>query len=206
MSYENYYRQRIKKSIVTVPPAREPVQLNSILKLAVKLDPTDNAEDPILNIWVTAAREIIENKCGRSFITQTRQIIMDCFPCWWMELTHGPVQEVSSVKYYDSDNVLQTLSPAEYEVDITGDIARIRPVNAWPGTWDRLNAVVIEYVSGYGDEPESVPAAIRSAIIMRTASLYENRQTVIMGTNAMVVPEGEDSLLSTFIIYQDAID
>lgn len=197
---------RIKKSIVLTGPAREPVQLNSILKLACKLDPTDSAEDPILNIWIQAAREIIENKCGRSFITQTRQIILDCFHWWEIELTFGKVQSVTSIKYYDSTNSLVTLDPSAYYVDLKGDIARVRPVNAWPGTYYRPGAIIIEYVAGYGDNPEDVPAAIRSAIIMRTASLYENRQTVISGTNAMVVPEGEDSLLSTFIIYQDAID
>jgi uncharacterized phiE125 gp8 family phage protein len=197
---------RIKKSIVLTGPEREPVQLNSVLKLACKLDPTDSAEDSILQIWIQAAREIIENKCGRSFITQTRQIILDCFHWFEIELTFGKVQSVVSIEYYNSDNALTTLDPSEYYVDMSGDIARVRPVNAWPGTYNRPAAIKITYTAGYGDEPESVPAAIRSAIIMRTASLYENRQTVISGTNAMIVPEGEDSLLSTFIIYQDAID
>src|SRR5688572_15583148 len=114
----------VKYSIVTDGPDVEPIDRDDIGKLALKLDP-GTTEDDLLDIWIQAAREIIEERTGRSFITQTRVIKLDYFPlCGYIILSHGPVQEINSIKYYDSDDVEQTLDDSEYWVDLHAPIPR----------------------------------------------------------------------------------
>lgn len=190
-------------SIVTEEPEVEPIDLQDIGKLHIKIDSSD-LEDDLLSIYIQAAREIIEEKTGRSFITQSRRIKLDNFPtCGYIRLTHGPVQQLTAVKYFDANEVEQTLSSSEYWIDYDPPIPIIIVKNSWPETYCRPNAVTIEYVAGYGDNAEDVPAPLRSAILMRFAQLYENRQTTILGALATEVPKGEDDLISTYILTQD---
>lgn len=190
-------------SIVTDGPEVEPIDLQDIGKLHIKIDSSD-LEDDLLSIYIQAAREIIEEKTGRSFITQSRRIKLDHFPtCGYIRLTHGPVQEVTAIKYYDAAETEQTLSSSDYWIDLDSPIPRIIVKNSWPETYCRPNAVSVEYTAGYGDTALSVPAPLRSAILMRFAQLYQNRQTSILGALATEVPKGEDDLISIYILTQD---
>src|SRR5690606_6308986 len=125
-------------------------------------------EGGAIAIWVKAATEIVESRTGRSLITQTRVIKLDSFPYLdSIYLTHGPVQSVTSVKYYDEDDVEQTLSADSYWVDIDSDIARIVIKQSWPQVMlNRPNSVTITYVCGYGDSDEDVPGALKSAVLL----------------------------------------
>lgn len=193
----------IMYSIVTDGPDVEPIDLEDIGKLHIKIDSSD-LEDDLLAIYIQAAREIIEGRTNRSFITQSRRIKLDQFPsCGYITLTHGPVQTLTSVKYYDANEVEQTLSSSEYWVDLDTPIPRIIVKNSWPETYCRPNAVTIDYVAGYGDNADDVPAPLRSAILMRFAQLYQNRQSTILGALATEVPKGEDDLISMYILTQD---
>ena len=49
--------------------------------------------------------------------------------------------------------------------------------DGWPDTYDRANAINIEFVCGYGDDAEDVPASLRAAMLLHIGDLYENRQT-----------------------------
>lgn len=211
---------KIKYSVVTVPPAVEPIQRDELVKLDLKLS-DDTIEDDLLDIYIQAAREYVEDITGRSLITQTRVVKLDYFPPapygalevyfespepWWptITLTHGRVQDDSVViKYFDTDDVEQTLSTSEYWVDTHGDIARVIAKNTWPNTYCRPNAVTIEYVAGYGDAPGDVPAAIRRACLLMVGHFYENRQEVTP-FNVKQIPAGVDTLLASYIINQYA--
>jgi uncharacterized phiE125 gp8 family phage protein len=192
----------VKRSIVVTPPEAEPIGITDIAKLHLKLDGTE--EDLLLAIWIQAAREKIEERTGRSLITQGRQIKLDYFPCH-IELMNGPVQADSIViKYFDEDEVEQTLSNTEYWVDTHSPIARIVVKNNWPSTKCMPNAVTIDYNAGYGDTADDVPGSLRSACLLRFGHFYENRQSVVLGTSANEVPLGEDDLIQPYIVNQDA--
>lgn len=207
---------KVKYSVVTTAPAVEPIQRDELVKLDLKLS-GDTIEDDLLDVYIQAAREYVEDRTGRSLITQTRLVKLDYFPpapfpsgyyeyTWYqgITLTHGRVQEDSIViKYYDTDDVEQTVDAADYWVDTHSDIARVVVKNAWPSTSCRPNAVSIEYVAGYGDDPADVPAALRRACLLMVGHFYENRQEVTP-FNAKQIPAGVDSLLATYIITQYA--
>jgi uncharacterized phiE125 gp8 family phage protein len=191
---------RVKRSIVTVAPTVEPIDRDAIGKLDLKLDGT--TEDALLDIWIQAAREKIEERTGLSLITQTRVMKLDHFPrCGYIELLYGPVQSVV-VTYQDENDATQTLASSEYWLDTHG-ICTIHVKNYWPSTKDRPAAVTITYVAGYGSTAASVPAALRSAVLMRLAHMYENRQSVVPGAMD-TVPLGEDDLITPYIVTQDA--
>jgi uncharacterized phiE125 gp8 family phage protein len=200
-----YHKSRVKRSVVITPPVVEPIDRDDIAKLDLKLDESD-IEDDLLDIWIQAAREGIEEKTGRSLITQGRRIKLDYFPvCNSIELTHGPVQADSIVvKYFDENDAEQTLASSEYWVDTDSIIARIVIKNYWPAIKCRPNAVSIDYDAGYGDAATDVPKALVSACLMRLAHLYENRQSVVIGSIATDVPLGEDDLIGPYIVVQDA--
>jgi len=190
-------------SNVTTEPSNEAVLLAEA-KSFLKIDSDD--ENDLITILSQAAREMVEIRTGRSLITQTRTIKMDYFPqSDTILLPNGPVVSVSSVKYYDEDEVLQTMSAADYWVDITSGISRIVAKDSWPSVYDMPNAVVIVYVCGYGASSSNVPKPLKQAIYLIMAHLYENRQNVIVSgssTGVLEIPMGAEYLMSNYIIEQ----
>lgn len=73
----------------------------------------------------------------------------------------NPLQAVTSFKYTDSSNTLQTLDTSLYRVDYTSDPARIAPAYAqiWPLIIQQTEAVTCQAVVGYGPVT-SIAAAI----------------------------------------------
>jgi len=192
----------IKESYVSVEPALEPFDLT---EAKVHLEMTGTTDkDSMIQTLITAARVWVENYTGRSLITQTRVLKLDYFPISeTIELPNGKVQSITHVKYYDSDEVEQTLSTADYWTDLTSNIARIVIKNYWPSVKDRPNAVTITYVCGYGSLATSVPKPIVGAIKMILAHLFENREQN-SSVNLHEVPFGVYEILGPYVIVQDA--
>lgn len=63
--------------VLITPPAVEPVCLADV-KAFLRIE--DDTEDQIITDLITAAREYLENRTGRAFITQTWQLTDDGFP------------------------------------------------------------------------------------------------------------------------------
>lgn len=127
----------------------------------------------------------------------------DGWPDEAIELHWGPVASVSSitsVKYYDTDETLQTLSSSVYELGQRHGMAILRL--AYDQSWPTLRGhtaddIVVTYTAGYGDSRSDVPAGIRRWIKARAAWMFENRDGgEFPWTPAM------DSLLSPFAIDQ----
>jgi uncharacterized phiE125 gp8 family phage protein len=187
-------------SKVTAQPDVEPIVLADA-KVHLRVDGTD--EDTLIDILITAAREMVEKRTNRSLITQTRTVKMDYFPISdTILLPHGPVQSVTHVKYYDEDEVLQTFADTLYWVDVDSDIARIVVKDdGWPETEDMPNAVEIEYEAGYGDAGSDVPKPLIQAMYLILGHLYENREQV--GDIRHELPFGAEILMSNYILEQN---
>jgi uncharacterized phiE125 gp8 family phage protein len=104
-------------------------------------------------------------------------------PCWPMDgqvrLPIGPVQSVSSVKYYDAGGVQQTLvANADYQAWVGYRPPTIFPApqKFWPVIqFGRVPAVTVDFVAGYGDTGSAVPAAAQQAILMTIGYWASNR-------------------------------
>lgn len=119
------------------------------------------------------------------------QAVMGPMPYWLpnsntgvLNLMEAPLLAVNYVKYKDFNSVWQTIAPSLYIVDtITpgSDLvgpSRIQPAygQTWPIPQPTLDSINIQFTAGYGQDYSSVPANIKTAILMLVSDWYENRE------------------------------
>jgi len=184
----------------TVAPVTEPITLNEAKD---HLEINHNDKDNLINMLIKTAREMGEHESARSFFTQTIVAQLDDFPTSNIELIYGPVQSVTTLKYYDVDNVQQTWSNANYRVDIVSKIAKVEAVNSWPEVYDRIDAIEVTYVAGY-TEVADIPSTDKSGMLMLLTHLFENRQDVVVGSQVNMMPQSSQFLFRKNKIYHVA--
>lgn len=147
---------------------------------------TNTTSDPMLSLLIKAARRVAEALTGRALITQTWELVQDAFSSE-LKLDMMPVQSITTLKYYDSDNVLQTMSSGDYILN--ADTGVIVPAygESWPSTYGIPQAVVVRFVTGYGATGASVPADIKLWIAAQVASAFRAPEGLMAG-NAAVLP------------------
>lgn len=138
-------------------------------KAHCRVDVSD--DDALIGALITVARQVGEHITGRAFAPQTREVVLDLFPDA-IELPGGATV-VSSVKYYDTTGAEVTLSASDYVVDSIAAPAWVLPAygKSWPETYQTVNAVRVRYTCGF----TTAPTAIKQWILMRVASMYDNR-------------------------------
>ncbi len=122
-------------------------------KVELRITPEDVSLDSSITRWIKAITLEAEHQIGRSVnVAKNWRLTLDAFPDA-LRLDYSPVLTVDSIKFYDAENVLQTLDPADYYVDTvsTPGFAVPAPGKSWPETFDRINAVIVDYVAGTGD-------------------------------------------------------
>ena len=174
-------------------PAETPVSLAEA-KMHLRVDGSD--EDAFITALIGAAVAHFDGLgvLGRCMVTQTWAQWF-AFSPRWVRLRMTPFQSLSSVEYYDQDNVLQTATLADFEVRLDGDFVLVGPVDnaAWPTTYNRIDAVKLTYVVGYGDAAD-VPQSIKQAILLTVGHWYQNREAVAEG-NFKELPLAVEALL-----------
>jgi uncharacterized phiE125 gp8 family phage protein len=186
------------KAVLSQDAALEPV---TVAQVKTHLRVTEDLEDVIISGLITSARKVVEQITRRSLINQTWRLYLDQFPYTsTIELPFPPLASVSHIKYYDQAGDLQTLSASEYQTDnrSTPGLIVLTENGAWPLTeGDKVNAVEIEFVAGYGATAAAVPSPIRLAIIHLVAHWFENREPY--STSAMqAVPHTFEMILMPF--------
>ena len=172
-------------------PSVEPVTAEYV-KLHTRID--GSAEDDLLAVYIQAAREYVETFTRCPVMTQTWVYKADCFKKV-IELKPN-LQAVSHIKYIDGSGVQQTLDASLYDVNIANVVGLVYPAynQSWPSVLSHRDVVEVEFIAGFGDDGDDVPAAIKQAICMMVAHWYENRQSV-SDSNMNDVPQGVDMLL-----------
>lgn len=140
----------------------------------------DLLDENYLLLLIKAVTTSVERHLGRALITQTIRDVHDKFPPTKepILLRMGPVQSVTSVQYRASDGTLTTVDSAYYVTDLggsAGDRIGIAENYSWPTPQNRIGAVQITYVAGYGATYASIPEDIKIAMKLILYDLYENR-------------------------------
>jgi uncharacterized phiE125 gp8 family phage protein len=155
-------------------PVQEPVSLTDVKR---RLRVTVDDSDADLLDALAECRALCEQECGRAFLTQTWTLYLDGFPgCGEIVLPRPPLQSVTSVKYYDTDGVQQTVSTSDYHVDTGREPGRIwlASGSSWPAVQaGRPSAVEVRYVAGHAN-PLAVPRNVKSAILMLMWDRFNN--------------------------------
>ena len=168
------------------------------LKGHLRIDEIDDHD--VILLLITAVRRATEEHLGRTLVDSDWTLELDRFPNQGIiiPLPMGPVTSIASVQYRDDADVLQTVNAADYEFDVNG---RLRPTTTkvWPSTFDRLNAVIIEYNAGEahaGNVPEDIKQAMRELV-----GHYEKNREGSSFTPVILIPMGYDYLLNPHRLY-----
>ncbi len=164
---------------ITTPPAGLPVTEAEVWDhLRVGDSPTDQAD--ILR-KIKAAVASLDGKdgyLGRCLITQTWRLTLDGFPREGIRLPLLPVVS-AVVTYTDTNSVEQTLTGYHLKA---GDVGVILPGDdGWPTVGPSYDGVKVDFVAGYGTDPDDVPAPIREAIVEAVSENYDNREPWVDG-------------------------
>ena len=180
----------IQYSIVTEQPDSEPVTLQ---EAKIHLEYTGTAKNNYITTLISVARYLCEAYSGLSFVTQTRRVKLDYFPCTkydvvnqkiYIELPYGPVQSVESFTYEKDDDTTVTLTEGtDFLLDAHSRIARVYPIgddgtiDSWPSDLKNIpHPITIEYNAGYDDvSGEPLPTQAKTAILMYLTKYFEGR-------------------------------
>jgi len=184
------------KLVLKTGPATTAISLAEA-KAFLRVDSDYDDDDSYITSLIGVATNVVEQFTRRRLITQTYNIYYDEFPPY-MDLQVGNVASVTHVKYYDTDNTLQTLDTSEYDVDIRVKPGRIYQAEDgnFPNTYERANSVEVEFV--VGSAASDVEDAIKQAMYIVIGRYYENRQDVVMGTQVNELPLMVEHLLTPY--------
>lgn len=161
----------------TGDPAVVPV---TVAECKTDLRVQHTAEDALIADLIAEATDYVDVPDGvvsKALITQTWTLSVRGPVDGKISIPVTPVQSISSITYYDSDNVQKNLAVSD--VSLYGDdywaFLKPKPDMDWPSVYDRLDAITITFIAGYGDAAASVPRSIRRLIRLIVAHWYENR-------------------------------
>ena len=116
----------------------------------------------------------------------SRAVLLDC----------PPIACVEAVIFRDTTRTMRVLDPAGYS--LFGRVLLPAYGTDWPFTADGAGAVTIRYRAGYnipGATPD-LPPQVTSSLLLKTASLYENRESA-----AGIVNATDERLLQQLRVY-----
>jgi uncharacterized phiE125 gp8 family phage protein len=147
---------------------------------------------------ITAARQAIETRCWRAFLTSTWEYTITEFPwrVWpldvpYITIPNPPLQNIVSLTYVDSTGSYVVMGTTSYGVK-TGTPGLVWPAygTRWPVARNQPMAVALRYVAGYG-LADAVNQSTKIAILLMLTHLYENR-----GDTEAKIPTAIDTLLA----------
>lgn len=185
-------------SYLLAGPAQEPV---SLVEMKAFLRVEDEAEDALIEALIAAARIHVEGVTGRALLAQTWRVVRDGWPeDRAIRLPVSPMITISEIRVFD-------VAGGEHQIDLNQFLpdgqavpARIicpRVVDGIPVLRDR-NGIEIDYVAGFGTEPDEVPSDLVQSLKTLAAYWYENRDAVIVSGAGAPVPAGFDRLVAPY--------
>ncbi len=185
-------------TIVTVKPEGNPLSVFEA-KRQLRLEPDDTDQDDHVADLCGAAHRKIERELGYPILLQTRETHLSKFPCGSIWLGGGDSPSILSIRYRDSQNVVQTLDPSRYSLDAVSRVAQVYPAPSatWPSTVNTPSAVVVEWRAGW-EKPSDVPEDLIHAMKLLVGHWDQNREAVVVGTISTEVQVALDDLLSQF--------
>jgi len=178
------------------PAASYPVEREDVFNM-VKLDPSNPAlvrEGAYIEDLIASATAMIEDYCGRAFITQTLELTLipdikgffnvgnqkylyETLP-QIIKLWRPPCQSVTSFTAIDQYGTTYLQPAGRYQTNTDMEPAEIQLM--YGGVWDYYirGHYRIQYIAGYGDTLDKVPSQIRNAIRLTVAQWYASRENL----------------------------
>lgn len=153
----------------------EPV---TVEELASHLRINTSDEQSELEAYITVARQMFElHTDGRVCLpTLFEQYLTD-----WpdvIRLHRGPVVELTSVEYYDTDDDLQTLADCQLDDSSTPGLVYLSTFSYPALSAQRPRPIVVSFTAGYSSI-STVPTDIKLAIKLLAGHYYNNREATL---------------------------
>lgn len=183
----------------------EPITLAEAKKQSRVEIPDD---DDLIADFIATARGLFEDETSRSFIDTAWRLTLPWFPSDsgyhyhnipGIKVPRADFRSVESITYIDTLGVVQTVDPSAYSIEV-GAPGWIWPAygTTWPATMSFPGSVTIDFTVGYGPTAADVPEAVRTAVRLMVAHLYENREaTVTSSIGLREAPLGVQRLVSS---------
>jgi uncharacterized phiE125 gp8 family phage protein len=152
-------------------------------------------EDDLIVLFVAAAREAIEQMCGRALVTRR---VVETLDTWRLDglgaglLGASPVREIYALRLFDAAGETMIVSSLSYRLDAQDAQPRLVFEAGAPIPLRALGGIEIEYDAGYGGDIAAVPSKLRLAVLHVVAALYEAREGLTP------LPEAARALASPF--------
>ncbi len=172
--------------VTTAPSTQAVSDAEAIAHAKIDSDAA-TADSTQITATVLTAIRWVEMYCNRALVTQT--VTLELEEWEFVEPFHIPLPPflaVSSLKMYDEDDSATEVTSAGYRI-VGADPARIvQKGDGWT-IENPVKAAVLVYTAGYG-AASTVPEDIKTAIRMVFTDLYQNRETVVIGTITARLP------------------
>jgi len=182
--------------MLLTPPAVEPVGLN---EAKAYLGVLDSAEDNLISNLITAARQAVEQYCGRVLINQSWRLTLDTWPqeaivngglrddgallaanhrlgggVVAIQLPKPPLQAVLAIRVYSAAGLAATIPASNYVVDGAATPGRVVMTSgaSLPVIGQTARGLEIDFTAGYGATANDVPAVLRQAVLQAVKALY----------------------------------
>ena len=158
--------------IVTIEPPQDRAVTLEEARQQLRLDGRD--EDLLLGAKLDAAQAELEQQTGLKLCEQTIELQLES---WEDEIT-VPIRPctVAEIRYTATSGATVTLPEADFVVRRRHGVTRIRPASG--KSWPELgkDGLIRITLSAGLDENDPDLAIARAAILVKTASLFENRE------------------------------
>jgi len=182
----------------TVDPAVEPVTLAEI---KAQLRSAHDSEDELLGGLIRAARDEVERATSSALIAQNWRLVLDEWPeSRAIRLPVSPMISLTEIRCYDGEGGEHQIAIEQFLPDGQAVPARLicpGTVAGAPVLRGRMG-IEIDYVAGFGDVPEDVPADLIQSLKTLVAYWYENRDSVLVSGAGAAVPAGFERLVSAY--------
>ncbi len=182
--------------MLLTPPAVEPVGLN---EAKAYLGVLDSAEDSLISNLITAARQAVEQYCGRVLISQSWRLTLDTWPqeaivngglrddvallaanhrlgggVVEIQLPKPPLQAVLAIRVYSAAGLAATIPASNFVVDGAATPGRVVMTSgaSLPVIGQSARGLEIDFTAGYGASANDVPAVLRQAVLQAVKALY----------------------------------
>lgn len=164
-----------------IAPTQLPVDLT---EAKAHLRITSSDEDSLILSYLQAAVKRCEDYRQSGIMDSQYELYARTWPvCMNVSLQKNPVTAINSVKYYDPDGNLQTLSALKYRLQdfrVPGRLEFDNSTFDFPDLHDREYPIIVNFQAGYL-AASTVPPTLRHAVKLELGTMNEIRQSEAIG-------------------------
>jgi uncharacterized phiE125 gp8 family phage protein len=188
---------------IITPPKAYPLTLDEASEW-LHVDPSNDLSENVgVETLIATATDMVEKYCSRALITRTLEVEYapnppEILPMRIILPYAAPLQDVNYVKSIEQDGTAHTQSANIYNVDTYAIPGRVQLLMGFWWDYYVFGKYRIQYVCGYGDTSDKIPAPIRTAIQMLVSQIYQSREEMDYAISPQVEVLLQDYKLDSF--------